>query len=96
MVRAGARPSGEGVSFFAAYGAQEGAPKRGEGATAPGSAAPFVVLDTLCFSHYEVLGRLALAREHAGFQFTAVTPQAKTGHGVPSPSRIRATLLAAP
>ena len=78
LVRAGAWPSAGGVSFFAAYGPQGEAPKRGEGATAPGSPEPFVVLDTLCFSHYEVMGRVAVARGHAAFQFTLVTPQANS------------------
>lgn len=78
QVRAGAWASPEGVRYFAAYGAKAGEVKRGEGVTPKGSVAPFVVLDTLSFSHYEVLGRLARARDHAAFRFTLITPQANS------------------
>lgn len=39
---------------------------------------PYLVLDTLTFSHYECLGRLAVARKKR-FRFTSLTPQALTG-----------------
>lgn len=78
-IRAGARRLPAGIRHSVSYG--EGKESLGSASVAEvkaGETRPVILLDTLCFSHYELVGRNALARKHAAFDFLALTPQSKS------------------
>ena len=74
-IRATAIRTPEGVRHSVSYGAaREGV----GGASLAKTGGRFaILLDTLCFTHYELVGRRALAKKHAAFEFLALTPQTK-------------------
>lgn len=76
-IRASALRTPQGIKHSVAYGAGADALGSESLARDKGAQRPIVLLDTLCFSHYELVGRLAVQREHAAFEFLALTPQSK-------------------
>ncbi|MBL4849636.1 MAG: hypothetical protein JKY65_29245 [Planctomycetes bacterium] len=78
-IQASALRTRGGVRYSVLYGIKDGQ-GRGGIATAnhTSESRPVLVLDTLCFSHYEAVGRQAKARGHAAFEFMALTPQGQS------------------
>lgn len=76
-IQASALRTPQGIKHSVTYGA--GGEALGSESLAKGAGGrPIVLLDTLCFSHYELVGRLAVAKDHAAFTFLALTPQTKS------------------
>jgi uncharacterized protein len=77
-IRASALRTPRGIQHSVTYGAGKDGMGGGSLArTNAGQSRPVILLDTLCFSHYELVGRLAVAKKHAAFEFLALTPQTK-------------------
>ncbi|MGE0713247.1 MAG: alpha/beta hydrolase [Planctomycetota bacterium] len=85
QIQAAARPVAGGVELEVAYGAGQDA-QRGKKVVAPGKG-PFLLLDSLVPSHYEVLGALA-RRQDFPFPVVVLTPQSSAGlQGTFTPGR---------
>lgn len=76
-IRASATRTSKGVRHAVSYGEGKDLSGGSLAAIQASEQRPVVLLDTLCFSHYEFVGRLAQAKKHAAFEFLALTPQTK-------------------